>query len=100
MRSNVLKPSATLLAVAVLSSTLLVPPCLAAAEKPASGKAGAAEPLPTIAKATAKLEKRSGLVTFYVDRRQGKVWLAVPPALTPTLMAWPFSKPVAMTWTV
>jgi hypothetical protein len=81
MRSNLLKPAATLLAVAVLSSGLLVPPCFAAAEKPAHDKAGAAPaPLPAIAKATAKLEKRAGLVTFYVDRRQGKVWLAVPPA--------------------
>src|SRR6185503_8466192 len=48
---------------------------------PAHDKAGAAPPpLPAIAKATARLEKRAGLVTFYVDRRQGKVWLAVPPA--------------------
>src|SRR5436305_1596376 len=47
-----------------------------AAEAPA---APATAP-PTIAKATAGADKRGGLLTFYVDRRKGKVWLEVPPA--------------------
>ena len=37
-------------------------------------------PPPRIAKLTARLEKRAGMLTFYVDRQKGKVWLAVPPA--------------------
>src|SRR6478672_11825057 len=80
MKSTPLKPPATLLAVAALASVLLAPPCFAAAEKPAHDKPGAVKPLPAIAKAVARLEKRAGLVTFYLDRRQGKLWLAVPPA--------------------
>jgi hypothetical protein len=82
MKPTPLKYPATLLAMAVLASALLAPSLLAAAGKPAAGrdKPGASAPLPAIAKVTGKLEKRSGLVTFYVDRRQGKLWLAVPPA--------------------
>src|SRR5947209_11112925 len=45
-----------------------------------SGKSPRAEelgPLPGIAKLTAHLEKREGLLTFYADRQRGKVWLEV-----------------------
>jgi hypothetical protein len=54
------------------------PPAAAAKEAPAA-EAPAASP-PTIAKATAGADKRGGLLTFYIDRRKGKVWLEVPPA--------------------
>src|SRR6185295_18979719 len=45
-----------------------------------AAKAPAPDALPTVAKATAGLEKRSGLLGFYLDRQKGKVWLEVPPA--------------------
>jgi hypothetical protein len=57
------------------------PPAQGAKEAPAAeAPASQAATLPTIAKATAGAEKRGGLLTFYVDRRKGKVWLEVPPA--------------------
>ena len=34
--------------------------------------------LPTIAEKTRNLEVRRGFFTFYVDRREGKIWLEVP----------------------
>ncbi|MFY9819927.1 MAG: zinc-dependent metalloprotease [Thermoanaerobaculia bacterium] len=40
-------------------------------------------PLPGMAKLTAGLDKREGLLTFYADRQRGKVWLEVPPAKGP-----------------
>ena len=40
-------------------------------------------PLPGIAKLTAGLDKRKGLLTFYADRQRGKIWLEVPPAKGP-----------------
>ena len=36
---------------------------------------------PTIAKVTAHLEARPGLLKFYLDRQKGKVWLEVSPAV-------------------
>jgi hypothetical protein len=62
-------------AAAALLSTLplaAAPPPREAAEAPGG--------LPTIAKATAGSEKWAGLLTFYVDRQKGKVWLEVPAA--------------------
>jgi hypothetical protein len=65
--------------VAFLALVWTVP--LFAAPPPRAGTAPASPAaLPTIAKATAGLEKRAGLLTFYLDRRQGKVWLEVPAA--------------------
>jgi hypothetical protein len=55
-----------------------------AAAPPAGAKAAPAAEAPappTIAKATAHLEARSGLLKVYLDRRKGKVWLEVPPAV-------------------
>ena len=49
---------------------------LAAPLEPATG---AAAPLPTVAALVAGLEKRSGLLDLYLDRKRGKVWLRVPP---------------------
>ena len=61
-----------------LSALLLWPGVLAAAAPRGENAKPAA--LPTIAKATAGMEKRPGLLTFYLDRQKGKVWLEVPPA--------------------
>jgi len=38
------------------------------------------EELPSLAEKTAGLEHREGLIDFYLDGRQGKVYLALPPA--------------------
>jgi hypothetical protein len=51
-------------------------------DKPAA-EAKAPKPLPGIAKLTASLDKREGLLTFYADRQRGKIWLEVPPAKGP-----------------
>ncbi len=40
-------------------------------------------PLPGMAKLTAGLDKREGLLTFYADRQRGRIWLEVPPAKGP-----------------
>jgi hypothetical protein len=50
--------------------------------KPAA-EAKAPAPLPGIAKLTAGLDKREGLLTFYADRQKGKIWLEIPPAKGP-----------------
>lgn len=55
----------------------------AAAQQPSGAKADAAGPLPTIAKATAGLERKPGLLDLWLDRQKGKIWLAVPPASGP-----------------
>jgi Met-zincin/Domain of unknown function (DUF5117) len=81
MTSNLLRSSALL-------ALLATAPLAAAPPQAGTGKPSAAAPaassgssaLPTIAKATGGLEKRGGLLTFYVDRQKGKIWLAVPPA--------------------
>src|SRR5262245_65776887 len=71
-----MKPSvSTLAALAILLS---LPLCAAAPARPAAAQAPGS--LPTIAAATAGLERRPGLLTFYLDRQKGKVWLEVPPA--------------------
>lgn len=37
------------------------------------------EPPPSVAERTAGLERRAGLLELFVDRRGGRVWLALPP---------------------
>ncbi|MFL6235783.1 MAG: zinc-dependent metalloprotease [Thermoanaerobaculia bacterium] len=59
-------------AVLLATPSFAAPPPKDAAEAPGGP--------PTIAKATANMEKRAGLLTFYVDRQKGKVWLEVPAA--------------------
>jgi len=59
---------------------LAAAPPKGAGAKQAPAAEAAEGPPPTLAKATAHLERRAGLLTFYVDRQKGKVWLAVPPA--------------------
>src|SRR4051794_31411603 len=59
------------------AALLLATPSFAAPPKEGAEAAGGP---PTIAKATADSEKRAGLLTFYVDRQKGKVWLEVPAA--------------------
>ena len=39
-----------------------------------------AEALPTVADKTVDLERMEGLLTVYLDRMQGQVWLQLPPA--------------------
>jgi hypothetical protein len=65
------------LAAAVPLAALL---CAAALAAPPQNAEAAGGP-PTVAKITANLEKKAGLLTFYVDRQKGKVWLEVPPAM-------------------
>ncbi len=65
------------LAAAVPLAALLGASALAAAPPPAAEAPGGPPP---IAKIAANLEKRGGLLTFYVDRQKGKIWLEVPPA--------------------
>ncbi len=60
------------------AALLLATPSFAAPPKEAAEAPSGAPP--TIAKATANYEKRAGLLTFYVDRQKGKVWLEVPAA--------------------
>jgi hypothetical protein len=59
----------------VLLSFLCTVPLFAA--PPQEGTPG---DLPTVAKATAGMERKAGLLTFHLDRQKGKVWLEVPPA--------------------
>lgn len=68
--------------LAVLLSLLAALPCLAAApKKPAETSAPAPETVASsIASKTAGLEKRAGILTVWLDRKAGKVWLEVPPA--------------------
>src|SRR5262245_22058738 len=68
------EPMKNLTPLAALLALLCTAPLAAAPPKEAAGS------LPTIVKATAGLEKRPGLLTFYLDRQKGKVWLEVPPA--------------------
>ncbi len=65
-----------------LAALLLSIPLAAAPpdEAEAKGAPAAETGPPAIAKIAGRLEKRAGLLTFYVDRQKGKVWLEVPPA--------------------
>lgn len=65
----------------VASAVALVaaPPKAPAPEVAHSG----GEPLPTLAAKTGGLEQRQGLLTTYVDRARGRVWLEVPPPAGP-----------------
>ncbi|MEO6194145.1 MAG: zinc-dependent metalloprotease [Thermoanaerobaculia bacterium] len=78
-------PLLHLKSLAAIAALLVSLPLAAAPPKEAEAKsAPAAAPAeagpPPIAKIAGRLEKRAGLVTFYVDRQKGKVWLEVPPA--------------------
>src|SRR4051812_39690366 len=72
----------TVLPTLVLAALLSTLPLAAAPPKGAAGTAAreTSGPPPAIAKTTAGLEKRAGILTFYLDRQKGKVWLEVPPA--------------------
>lgn len=70
--------SATLLATLSWIAPLAAAPQGASqgeSAKPAAPSGG----LPTVAKAAAGLERKKGLLNFYVDRQKGKIWLEVPP---------------------
>ncbi len=69
-------PAFVLSSLAVLAA-VATPPAVRAADPPK-----AVEPLPTVAAKTGGLERRPGLLTTYVDRQRGRVWLEVPPAGT------------------
>lgn len=73
-------PAVLLAGLAVL--TAAVP---ASAQKPGTPAPASENPTApaTLATKTAGMEKRSGLLDFYVDRQKGKVWLAVPPVSGP-----------------
>jgi len=58
-------------------------PLVAAAPAADTAAAKPAEAVPTIAAKTAGLERRAGLLTTYLDRQRGKVWLEVPPPSGP-----------------
>ena len=45
----------------------------------ASGDPAAADALPSLGEKTDGFERRSGLLTTYLDRDAGKLWLALPP---------------------
>ncbi|MEA2562642.1 MAG: hypothetical protein QOH06_4146 [Acidobacteriota bacterium] len=66
----------TFLAALLLLLTAL-PSAAAPPKKPAETSAPEVE---TFAEMTAGLERRAGLLTIYLDREAGKVWLEVPPA--------------------
>ena len=55
----------------------------AAARKKPPEPPPAADKLPTIAEKTAGFEARKGFFTFYVDDREGKIWLEIPPPAKP-----------------
>jgi Met-zincin/Domain of unknown function (DUF5117) len=71
---------------AVLLLTVSVTPLAAAPQNgrpspPGGGERGEPSgPPPTIAKATSHMEKKTGLLNFWVDRNKGKIFLEVPPA--------------------
>ena len=67
------------LLISLAAALLLATPSFAGAPPKGDAEAPGGPP-PTIAKATADAEKRAGLLTFYVDRQKGKVWLEVPAA--------------------
>ncbi|HWM91893.1 MAG TPA: peptidase, partial [Thermoanaerobaculia bacterium] len=66
----------TFLALLFVLLTAL-PSVAAPPKKPAEASAPAVE---SIAQKTAGMERRAGLLTIWLDRKAGKVWLEVPPA--------------------
>jgi len=60
-----------------LAAALSAVACLAAKPAPAPAPAPDAA-LPTVADKTAHLERRAGLLTVYLDRTKGRVWLELP----------------------
>jgi hypothetical protein len=75
MKSSI--PFRSFAAPLLLMSLLMALPASAA---PPSAPKKKAE---TVAAKTAGMEKRSGLLDVYFDRKEGKVWLVVPPAGKP-----------------
>jgi Met-zincin/Domain of unknown function (DUF5117) len=78
-------PGVPVVAVLAAAAPAAAPAAGAPVAPPASGSAPAAAgaSLPAIATQVAGLEKRSGLLELYLDRRRGKVWLRVPPPRRP-----------------
>src|SRR3954452_13430648 len=72
----------SLAATASLAALLFSIPLAAAPPQETEAKSAPAAETgpPAIAKIAGRLEKRAGLLTFYVDRQKGKVWLEVPAA--------------------
>lgn len=60
-------------ATAAQKSAPSAPPAAPPATSPAASKAG-----PSVAEKIAALEHRSGLLDLYLDKKTGKVWLALP----------------------
>ncbi|MFL6292247.1 MAG: zinc-dependent metalloprotease [Thermoanaerobaculia bacterium] len=58
---------------------LALPGAAAPPKKPAKAPAPAVEEIPTVAARVSGLERRKGLLTIYLDRKAGRVWLEVPP---------------------
>ena len=54
-------------------------PATATSPTPATSPAAAPEKLPTVAEKSANFEGHAGLLTIYLDRAKGKVWLELPP---------------------
>src|SRR5262245_52074596 len=95
MRSPDSARTSALAALVLAAATITFAGCLAVAQKntetpsgssapgaargQTGGAGGAEAPLPTVADKTARFERRSGLLTLYLDRAKGKVWLDVPP---------------------
>lgn len=79
MKAACLRLAASFLVLCSLGAA----PSLAAPQTPGANAKADAGPLPTIAKVTAGLEKRPGLLDLWLDREKGKVWLSVPPAQGP-----------------
>jgi hypothetical protein len=76
MTSYFLKSLTATLLLAVCSVPLAAAPQDARPSPPGGGEPSG--PPPTIAKATSGMEKKEGLLTFWMDRRKGKIWLEVP----------------------
>jgi hypothetical protein len=74
-----LVPAAFIVLFTIPSAPAFAVPQNAGDAKPAASRASD-EGLPAIARLTAGLEKKQGLLDLYLDRQKGKVWLEVPPA--------------------
>lgn len=77
MTSNFFKFLSTVLLLAVSVQPLAAAPQSARPSPPGGGESSG--PPPTIAKATSGMEKKAGLLNFWVDRQKGRIFLEVPP---------------------
>jgi hypothetical protein len=64
----------------VLFARLLIPILLLSAATPLTAAEKPSPEAQTVAARTKGMEKRPGLLDVYLDRKAGKVWLALPPA--------------------